>query len=163
MTLSKKTYTKVAMTLIILLGMGSLSFAGNTISDVPASASENRTIQTETSLYTETCDITQNLAFYDGSPVYLRIAQPKGPVGYVFDKAETYVRVYGDVFGSALKFPYITNMIPSTTLDTENTTILTVEAKDGVFDMSSATTNRDEIVGQIVSKNMERSLVLNAN
>lgn len=163
MILSKKMYTKVAITLTILLGMGSLSFAGNTVSDVPASASEMRTIQTETTLYTDSCDIEQDLAFYDGSPVYLRIAQPKGPVNYVFDKAETYVRLYGDVFGWALKFPYITNMVPSTTLDTANTTILTVEAKDGTFDASSMTIDQDEVAGQIISNNMERSLILNSN
>ena len=114
--------------------MGAISFAGNTLSDIPASASENRAIQEETTLYTESCDISQELAFYDKSQVFLRIAQPKGPVNYTFDKAETYVRVYGgDVFAGNLRFPYITNMVPSTIIETANTTILTVEATGSTF------------------------------
>jgi len=39
----------------------------------------------------------------------------------------------GGIFNNEIKFPYITNMVPSSTIDTANTTILTVEAKDGIF------------------------------
>ncbi|MBU0626869.1 hypothetical protein KKG31_08380 [Patescibacteria group bacterium] len=70
-------------------------FADPIVGDIPSSASENRTIQNETTIYTSSCDIEQNLAFYDGSDVYLRVAQPKTVVNYVFDKSITYVRVYG--------------------------------------------------------------------
>ena len=54
-------------------------------------------------------------------------------------------------------------MVPSTTIDTANTTILTVEAKDGTFNASAMTTPRNQIAGQIISHNMERSLIINAN
>jgi len=77
MNLGKNVYTKALLVLTMIFGMRTLSFAGNTVSDVPSSANENRTIKKETTLYTDSCDITQDLAFYDKSPVFLRIAQPK--------------------------------------------------------------------------------------
>ncbi|HBB04606.1 TPA: hypothetical protein DCZ39_07085 [Patescibacteria group bacterium] len=163
MTSNRKMYAKAGILLSIILSMGAISFAGNTVSDIPGSASENRTIQQETSLYTGSCDISQELAFYDKSPVFLRIAQPRGPVSYSFDKVETYVSVYGgNVFAGNLHFPYISNMVPSTTIEPTTTTILTVEASGSIFS-GQASTPRNQIAGQIVTKNMERSLIVNAN
>ena len=139
-------YAKAGIFLSMIVSiMGAISFAGNTVSDIPVSASENRTIQQETALYTGSCDISQELAFYDKSPVFLRIAQPRGPVGYSFDKVETYVMVYGgNVFAGNLHFPYISNIVPSTVLETTNTTILTVEASGSIFS-GQASTPRNQI------------------
>ena len=95
MRFHKKMYARGSIVLAMTACMRAVSFAGNTINDVPTSPSENRTIQQSASLYTGSCDISQELGFYNGSPVYLRIAQPKGPASYVFDKTETYVIVYG--------------------------------------------------------------------
>lgn len=134
MTFSKHMYIRAAIVISLLLGAGATSFAGNTVSDIPTSANENRTIQPETTLYTDACDITQSLAFYDRSPVFLRIAQPRTTVNYSFDKAETYVRIYGAaLLGPGIKFPYITNVVPSTTIEPTNTSILTVDATGGYF------------------------------
>ncbi len=157
---TKKMYIIVGI--VLSAWIWAVSFAGNTVSDIPTSSTENRTIQAQTTLYTDSCDISQDLAFYDNSPVVLRVAQPRGPVNYSFDKAETYVRVYGgNVFGANLKFPYITNVVPSTVLETNNVTIITTEAANGIFSWWATTTPRNQIVGQIVTKNMERSLILN--
>lgn len=159
-------YTKVGIVLSMIasVSMGAISFAGNTISDVPMSANENRTIQQETTLYTDSCDISQELGFYDKSPVYLGIAQPKGPVSYVFDKAETYVRIYNwNVFGAGLKFPYISNFVPSTTIDTSPANIFTVNATGWYFSWRAVTTPRNQVAWQIVTKNNERSIIQNTN
>ena len=157
-------YTKVGIVLSMVVSMGAISFAGNTISDVPASASENRTIQQEATLYTDSCDITQELGFYDKSPVYLGIAQPKWPVSYVFDKAETYVRIYGgNVFSAGLKFPYISNFVPSTTVDTSPANIFTVNATGWIFSWWAMTNPRNQVAWQIVTKNNERSIIQNTN
>ena len=61
MKLNAKTFTKGSMLLATTISMRALSFAGNTISDVPASANENRTVNQASSLYTDSCDITQDL------------------------------------------------------------------------------------------------------
>ncbi len=160
---SRKMYTKAGIALCMVASMSAVSFAGTSISDVPASANENRTIQKETTLYTDSCDISQNLWFYDKSPVYLRIAQPKWPVSYVFDKTQTYVRVYGgNVFAGNLRFPYISNFVPSTTVDQDISNILTVDTTGSTF-VAQTTTPRNKIAGQIVTKNVERSIIQNNN
>ncbi len=114
--------------------MGAVSFAGNTIGDVPASSAELRPIEWQTTPYNGSCDIEQNLAFYDKSPVYLRVGQPKSTVNYVFDKTETYVIVYNQpLFAGTLKFPYVANFVPSSTFETDSSNILTVEATGATF------------------------------
>jgi len=163
MNIREKLNIKRLLSAALIVWLWASTFAGNVIGDVPSSANENREIQKESSLYSDSCDISQDLAFYDWSPVFLRVAQPKWPASYVFDKTETYIRLYGDaIFSNNLKFPYISNFIPSVTLDTVNSNILTVEAKDGVF---SWQTNkpRNQVAGQIVTKNMLRSIIQNAN
>ncbi len=163
MRFNKKMYSIAGITLTMILWFGSVSFAGPVIGDVPASASENRTVQQATTLYTETCDISQELGFYDGSPVYLRVAQPKGPVSYVFDKTETYVRVYGgNIFNGNLRFPYVSNFVPSTTIDPDSSNVLTVDATWASF-LWQATVQRNQIAWQVVTKNMERSIIQNNN
>lgn len=134
MRLNKKIYSIAGILLSVILRFGSTSFAGPVIGDVPSGPNENRIIKRETTLYSESCDITQELAFYSGSPVFLRVAQPKGSVSYVFDKVETYVRAYGgNVFAGTLKFPYISNFVPSTTLDPDPANVLTVDATGSTF------------------------------
>lgn len=67
MKFHKKIYTRGAIALAMTASMRAVSFAGvsnNTINDVPSSPNENRTIQTSTTLYTSSCDISQELAFY---------------------------------------------------------------------------------------------------
>jgi len=148
---------------MLLIWLAGITFAANVIGDVPTSASENRIIKNETTLYTSTCDIVQELWFYKWSPVYLRVGQPKWPVSYVFDKVETYVRVYNaDIFVGSLKFPYISNFVPSTTIESNSSNILTVDAKDAVFTWST-TIPRNQIAGQLVTVNNERSVIVNAN
>jgi hypothetical protein len=89
-------YGKKSMALVALLLLIGVSFAANVIGDVPSSEADLRKIVEEDTLYDGAdVDIEQGLAFYDGSPQYLRIAQPKGPVSYVYDKTETFVRIYG--------------------------------------------------------------------
>lgn len=157
-------YMKVSIVFATIFSMRALSFAGNTISDVPSSASELRTIQAETSLYADNCDITQNLVFYAWSPVYLRLSQPRTNASYVFDKAETYVRVYNkDVFGANVKFPYVSNFIPSTNVEPTSTNIISVDATWWVFSWWAITTPRTEIAWQLVTKNMLRTVIFNNN
>ena len=164
MRFHKNMCTRAGMVLAMIVSMRALSFAGNTIGDVPASANENRIIQQETTLYAGTCDISQDLGFYEGSPIYLRIAQPKGPVSYVFDKVETYVRVYGgSLFAGNLRFPYVSNFVPSTTIDTSSSSILTVDATGSTFSWWAMTTPRNQIAWQVVTKNNERSVISNIN
>ncbi len=163
MRFHKKMYTRGSIVLAMTACMRAISFAGNTIADVPASANENRTIQQSASIYTGTCDISQDLGFYQDSPVYLRIAQPKTVVSYVFDKTATYVIIYGgNVFGSNLKFPYISNFVPSNAIDTSSSNILTVDATGWLFSWWAITTPRNQVAGQVVTKNNERSIIANA-
>jgi len=164
MKFTNKIYIKANIVLATIFSMRALSFAGNTISDVPSSASELRTIQAETSLYTDTCDITQNLVFYEGSNVYLRVSQPKTNASYVFDKAETYIRLYNaNVFGANVKFPYVSNFIPSTNVETNSTNIISVDATWWVFSWWVMTMPRTEIAWQIITKNMLRTVIFNNN
>ncbi len=163
MKFNTKMFTKGIVVLTGLICMQAQSFAGNTIGDVPMSANENRTIKATTSLYTGSCDIAQELAFYENSPVYLRIAQPKGPVSYVFDKTETYVIVYNLNVLWNIKFPYISNFVPSTTLDTSASNILTVDATGGVFSWWAITTPRNQPASEVVTKNNERSIIQSTN
>lgn len=84
-------------------------------------------------------------------------------MSYVFDKTESYVRVYNQaLFEGNLKFPYVANFVPSTTIEADSSNILTVEATGASFAADSAI-DRDEIAGQIVTKNMERTVFNNAN
>ena len=154
---------KLPLPCLPILWIGATSLAGNTISDVPSSSSEMRTIQWETTPYTDSCDITQDLVFYDKSPVYLRVGQPKWPVSYVFDKTETYVRIYNQaLFDWSIKLPYVANFVPSTTIEPDGSNVLTVDATWAKF--SAVTTiDRNQIAGQIVTKNVERTVFMNAN
>lgn len=157
--------TKIFTTIIssMLVWLTSITFAGNVIGDVPASSNENRTIQRETAVYDWACDISQELAFYEGSPVYLRVWQPRGQVSYVFDKTETYVRAYNQsLFDGTLKFPYVSNFVPSTTIDTTDGDILTVDATWATF-VGATTIARNQIAGQFVTFNNERSIIQNPN
>ncbi|MDD3262353.1 MAG: hypothetical protein PHR61_00750 [Candidatus Absconditabacteria bacterium] len=160
---SLKGQLKKILVLCIVLGITSTTFADNVIGDVPSSANENRTLNRETTIYNGTCDITQDLAFYDGSPVYLRVGQPKGPVSYVFDKTETYIRGYNQAtFVGDIKFPYVANFVPSTSIDSDSSNILTVDAT-GANLLGSTTIARNEPAGQFVTFNNERSVIQNAN
>lgn len=124
-----KPSIKTSIMVMSILSMRALSFASNTVSDIPSSNNELRTIKWETSLYTDACDITQNLVFYEGSPVYLRISQPRTNAIYVFDKVESFVRVYNkDLFAGNLKFPWFSNMVPHTARESNTANILTVDA-----------------------------------
>lgn len=159
-----KTKTlKTIISIMMLVSLTNISFADNVIGDVPSSSNENRTIQRETTEYNWSCDISQELAFYEGSPVYLRVGQPRGQVSYVFDKTETYVRAYNEsLFDGNLKFPYVSNFVPSTTIDTTDGDILTVDATGANF-LGDESIARDEIAGQFVTFNNERSIIQNSN
>lgn len=158
-----KWHLKTISILCMIAWLASFVFADNVIWDVPASANENRTIQRETTLYNWSCDLTQELAFYQWSPVYLRVWQPKGQVSYVFDKTETYVRVYNQsLFAGTLKFPYISNFVPSTTIDSTDGNILTVDATWSTF-VSLTTITRNQPAWQFVTVNNERSVIQNNN
>lgn len=160
---SLKWQLKKILALCIVLWITSTTFADNVIGDVPSSSNENRTINRETSLYNWTCDLSQDLAFYSWSPVYLRVGQPKWPVSYVFDKTETYVRAYNQtLFAGTLKFPYVSNFVPSTTIDSDSSNILTVDATGATF-LWSTTIARNQPAWQFVTFNNERSIVQNAN
>lgn len=153
---------KRVMAISFILWMGTITFAGNTIGDVPASANELRPIERQTTPYDGSCDIEQDLAFYDKSPVYLRVGQPKSTVNYVFDKTVTYVIVYNQpLFQGALKFPYVANFVPSTSFEPDSSNILTVEATGAIFSWWAMTMDRDEIAGQIITKNNERAALQN--
>lgn len=155
-------YSKVLFT-ISMIGLTSITFAGNVIGDVPSSSAEQRTIQWESTLYTWACDISQELAFYEGSPVYLRVGQPRGQVSYVFDKTQTYVRAYNQaLFAGELKFPYVSNFVPSSTIDPTDGDILTVDATGSTF-TKLPTIVRNKIAGQFVTFNNERSIIQSAN
>lgn len=147
----------------MIVWLTNITFASNVIGDVPSSSNENRTLNRETTIYNWTCDITQDLAFYSWSPVYLRVGQPKWPVSYVFDKTETYVRGYNQsTFVGNIKFPYVSNFVPSTTIDSDSSNILTVDATGATL-LWSANTTRNQAAGQFVTFNNERSIVQNAN
>lgn len=147
----------------MIVWLTNITFASNVIGDVPSSSNENRTLNRETTIYNWTCDITQDLAFYNWSPVYLRVGQPKWPVSYVFDKTETYVRGYNQsTFVGNIKFPYVSNFVPSTTIDSDSSNILTVDATGATL-LWSVNTTRNQAAGQFVTFNNERSIVQNAN
>jgi len=146
-----------------VLSIINTTFADNVIGDVPSSSNENRTLNRETTIYDWTCDISQNLAFYDWSPVYLRVGQPKWPVSYVFDKTETYVRGYNQsIFVGNIKFPYVSNFVPSTTIDSDTSNILTVDATGATL-LWSTDIIRNQPAWQFVTFNNERSIIQNAN
>jgi uncharacterized repeat protein (TIGR01451 family) len=156
-------HIKRGIALSFILWMGATSFAGNTIWDVPASANELRPIEWQTTPYNGSCDIEQDLAFYDKSPVYLRVGQPKSTINYVFDKTATYVIVYNQpLFQGTLKFPYVANFVPSSSFEPDSSNILTVEATGAIFSWGAMTMERDEIAGQIITKNNERAALQNA-
>ncbi len=161
--ITKKSPLRIWVLLSMILGLVGISFAANVIGDVATSSSQNRTIKWETSLYTESCDIKQDLIFYEKSPIYLRVGQPRGQVSYVFDTKETFVRVYNQpLFVGDIRFPYVSNFVPSTTVDSTDWDVLTVEATGVVFS-GLATVARGQVAGQIVTINNERSIIQNAN
>jgi hypothetical protein len=135
MKFSKKMYITVMIGAVFSLIFAGGVLAGPTVDDIPSSENEVRIISGQNTIYGGMCDIPQQyLAFYEGSDVYLRVAQPQTVVNYAFDKAITYIRLYGDkVFTGTLKFPYVSNFVPSATQDPTNTLILSVIAKDGKF------------------------------
>ena len=163
MKFTSKQHIKISVVLSLILWMWATSFAGNTISDVPASATELRPIEWQTTPYDGSCDIEQNLVFYEKSPVYLRVWQPKSTVNYVFDKTVTNVIVYNQsLFQGTLKFPYVANFVPSASFESDSSNILTVEATGAIFSWWAMTMDRDEIAGQIITKNNERAALQNA-
>ena len=67
-----------------------------------------------------------------------------------------------DLFEGNLKFPYVANFVPSATFESDNSNILTVEATGANF-AADTSIDRDEIAGQIITKNMERAAIQSNN